>query len=826
MKKKSYLTVTDQFCGAGGSSLGAVAAGVELRLALNHWKLAIDTHSRNFPKAEHDCVDVSACNPLKFPSTDILITSPECFPAGTLILTTAGLTPIEDVQAGDLVLTHKGRFSPVTSVMRTEKPTVIVSGQGHRGLETTAEHPFYARRQFQQKGRRMLTEPVWTSAHNLTDATHRWASPVFVPELPIPPVMGGNGRSMEFSPAFWWMVGRWLGDGTVRLREGASSEVTICCGKHKVAQMEALHFAPKQGAHARHAELHWRKREIRTAYLFESAHDSIARWLVEHFGRRARGKMLPSWALAMPRDWREALLEGYVSADGHCSERTTSVSSVSKRLALGIRMLVTTLGYHPSFGCYRHKGGFVEGRPFAAYDLWGVRWESNKSQRTGINDGCHSWTLVRNVVESGRSTTVYNLSVEGDESYVADGIIAHNCTAHSLSSGKRKQQQSDLWGNPPDPAAERSRMTMFSVADYAEAHKYEAIIVENVVDARKWVMWPAWLHAMDLLGYNHKCVYLNSMFAHPAPQSRDRMYVVFWRKGNKAPNLDIHPAAWCARCEKDVAAVQTWKNGRTAGRYRDQYIYSCPHCADQVQPYYYAAASAIDWALPIERIGDRQKPLKEKTLARIRAGLQKFGRQALGVELGFTHATNNRAFPLDGPMRTQTTRQTMGLVMPPMLVGNYSPGWVRPVTEPTGTVTTQDHHALLIPYYSTGAASGTDDPLPTVTTRDRFALAIPPFILGYYTRPSGQGAAISGVDEPMPTQSTQPRHYLVQPGDIPAVEDCGFRMLQPHEIQAAMAFPADYKVLGNKREQVKQLGNAVTPPAMAILMQRIVETFN
>ena len=63
-------------------------------------------------------------------------------------------------------------------------------------------------------------------------------------------------------------------------------------------------------------------------------------------------------------------------------------------------------------------------------------------------------------------------------------------------------------------------------------------------------------------------------------------------------------------------------------------------------------------------------------------------------------------------------------------------------------------------------------------------------------------------------------------GDVPKVEDCGFRMLQPHEIQAAMAFPVEYKVLGTKRERVKQLGNAVTPPAMAILMQRVMETFN
>jgi len=39
---KSYVTVTDQFCGASGSSLGAVHAGCEVVLAMNHWELAIE----------------------------------------------------------------------------------------------------------------------------------------------------------------------------------------------------------------------------------------------------------------------------------------------------------------------------------------------------------------------------------------------------------------------------------------------------------------------------------------------------------------------------------------------------------------------------------------------------------------------------------------------------------------------------------------------------------------------------------------------------------------------------------------------------------------
>jgi DNA (cytosine-5)-methyltransferase 1 len=104
------------------------------------------------------------------------------------------------------------------------------------------------------------------------------------------------------------------------------------------------------------------------------------------------------------------------------------------------------------------------------------------------------------------------------------------------------------------------------------------------------------------------------------------------------------------------------------------------------------------------------------------------------------------------------------------------------------------------------------------------SLVVPPFIVSYYTRTSGMGAALAGVDESLPTQPTWPVHYIAQPGQMPTVDDCGFRMLQPHEIQRAMAFPGDYVVLGNGREKVKQLGNAVTPPVMAMLIERCVQS--
>jgi hypothetical protein len=127
--------------------------------------------------------------------------------------------------------------------------------------------------------------------------------------------------------------------------------------------------------------------------------------------------------------------------------------------------------------------------------------------------------------------------------------------------------------------------------------------------------------AMERLGYVGQLVSLNSMFALPTPQSRDRIYIV-WTKGRQwKPDLAISPVAPCIKCG-DVEALQTWRTGRAVGKYglRNQYWYTCPKCRALVTPYYYCALNAIDFSIPATRIGDRDEPLKPKTLARVRYG--------------------------------------------------------------------------------------------------------------------------------------------------------------------------------------------------------------
>jgi DNA (cytosine-5)-methyltransferase 1 len=444
-------------------------------------------------------------------------------------------------------------------------------------------------------------------------------------------------------------------------------------------------------------------------------------------------------------------------------------------------------------------------------------------------------------------------------------ICSPECTAHSLSKGKKRKNlgQMDLF-NPQviDPAEERSRCTMWDVVRFTEYHNYNLIIVENVVEIRYWMLFDSWLKAMQALGYEHEQVYFNSMFAPPTPQSRDRIYIVFWKRGNRKPNLNFTPLAHCAE-HGDIQAIQSWKDPlKRWGRYgkRNQYVYRCPQCTAIVEPYYCPAHTAIDWSLPSQKVGDRTRPLKPATLERIRKGIEKFCRtQAepfiMTARFGGIQRTLNDPLPtfacksehnlvqpfivterfegvqrsLDEPLPTVMGgdgRIHHRLVQPFMVTLRKNHG-AKDIVEPLDTVVAGGtHHGLVQPfltsYYSgSDQVSGVDAVVPTVTTGDRHAL-VQPFLVNYYT----PRISISDVDEPLATISTQPRTYLAEPGVAVTVEDCYFRMLQPCEIKRAMAFADNYVVLGNKRERIKQCGNAVTPPVMEMIVKRCLESLN
>ncbi|MFB7890380.1 DNA cytosine methyltransferase [Cellulosimicrobium cellulans] len=357
-------------------------------------------------------------------------------------------------------------------------------------------------------------------------------------------------------------------------------------------------------------------------------------------------------------------------------------------------------------------------------------------------------------------------------------------------------------------AATRSRLLMFDVLRFAEHHRYRAMVIENVVDIavqEKYRMaWYEWRQQLRALGYKFRVVSLNSMHAQaygmPAPQSRDRVYIVCWREGERAPDLDkiLRPRAHCPKCDQLVRATQSWKNGKTVGRYRQTYVYTHTKCGTVVEPGWLPAAAAIDWSIPGERVGDR---LADKTRARIAAGIARYWSpihlEAAGntydaadpkhlnhgdpnayyrawsadEPLRTLHTNASKAlavpvegrdgkdaFPLDLPMRTQTTRHETALAQAPFITEMYGTGTARPASHPAGTFTAGgNHHGLAQhpgdPFVMTNnhqnRAHSTDEPMPTATTATGGGHAL---ITRHYGIPGGDaGRHTTPVDEAMRT---------------------------------------------------------------------------
>lgn len=170
-------------------------------------------------------------------------------------------------------------------------------------------------------------------------------------------------------------------------------------------------------------------------------------------------------------------------------------------------------------------------------------------------------------------------------------------------------------------------------------------------------------------------------------------------------------------------------------------------------------------------IFNRKKPLSEKTLERIYAGLVRFvagGKEAFIVKWNSMSRNGGYNAPgVDEPCHAVTCQNRLGVANVRFL-SKYFSGHPEskniPVTGPAHTIKCKDNHALvstkfLAAYYGTGDnVRQIDKPCPTVSTKDRFNYVSPKFLCSYNFNDAGKD-----VNAPCPTLLTKDRLSLVSP---------------------------------------------------------------
>lgn len=282
---------------------------------------------------------------------------------------------------------------------------------------------------------------------------------------------------------------------------------------------------------------------------------------------------------------------------------------------------------------------------------------------------------------------------------------------------------------------------------YIEAIEPDYIQIENVEEFMSWGdmdengkpismdkgrLYQKWVRNVKKYGFDFDYRILNAA-DYGAYTTRKRFFGIFAKKGLP---ITFPEPTHCKNGRKDMfSSLERWK----------------------------PVKEVLDFSDEGETIF-RAKPLAEKTLERIYAGLVKFvagGKDAFLVKYNSMSRSGKYNAPgVDEPCPVVATQNRLGVAQVCFLSKQFS-GHPESknvsVEEPAGTITCRDHHAFVSAHYGNGFNRSVNEPSATVTTKDRLSLVTPRFIANEY---SGGGQHTS-IDNICPAILTNPKQKLI-----------------------------------------------------------------
>lgn len=506
---------------------------------------AVVAHNALFPEsAGLNLGDMTKIDWEKVPDFDFLFYSTPCFVAGTLVMTADGLKPIENVTASDRVLTHTNEYRQVVTPMQREYNGNIVTVKPMfcDEIRCTDNHPFYVRTRYRKghKWLRAFREPEWKEARMLTKDDYLGYA--VNTESRMPQWEGAVlnfGRRDTFNPHklnkvmykedFWYLMGRYLGDGW--LRNDNLHKAMIICSSAK----QADDWMPIQRALER---LGWRytlNRE-RTAMRYTVYGKELTNFC-QRYGRGAAGKHIDADTIALPVHLLKYFIMGYKDSDGHYSERDRSYhfTSVSYHLLLGLGQCIAKV-YHRPFSithCHMPHTTTIEGRTVNQRDFYVMRFkETNDPQDKAFYEDGYLWMPINHIEQKNEMVRVYNMEVEEDHSYTANGAIVHNCQSVS---------QAGLQHGFAEGSGTRSSI-IWNVRDAVKIKRPKYLCLENVkamVSGKFIGLFNLWQRELERLGYANFAEVLNAK-DYGVPQNRERIFLVSILRTEATPEPHYH----------------------------------------------------------------------------------------------------------------------------------------------------------------------------------------------------------------------------------------------------------------------------------------------
>lgn len=337
-----------------------------------------------------------------------------CWGKGTPILTVDGYKPIEEIQVGDLVYTEDGSIHPVINTMNHFADNVVeIKACGQFPLICTDNHKLFAM---------PLHHVGWKSKLHYKDfGTYEVKE--LKPKRDLIEVFTLPIGQIDFNKDIAKLLGRFIGDGWMTKTNGAS----ICCGKDELQELLDLFNSANIICSYCDAGSTYQVYPVKSKNKDNGNYNEYMR-LSNLSGKLATGKRIPLECFNWNQESLQALLDGYLSADGHINtqDERAYCSTVSYELANQLLLILRSLGYGPIVYKQLQPNMKMFGHVRNTHTAYQISWSLNHKERFYHKIEDKLFTSHFTQVPASPQK-VYNITVDENHSYIAGGLCSSNC---------------------------------------------------------------------------------------------------------------------------------------------------------------------------------------------------------------------------------------------------------------------------------------------------------------------------------------------------------------------------------------------------------------
>lgn len=357
----------------------------------------------------------------------------DCLKEGTLIKTLYGYKPIEDVDVGEYVLTHKNRYRRVVKSIKKK-----FSGEWHNlkfigqlGLGLSYNHPIYcAKARYEGKRRKEYSKRDWvlpsdikkdykcvSLVEKLDDNCNNVIKDTDLYELSRYE-QNNKLREIKLDSNFARFLGLFLAEGNVRRFSDKDYVCSVAFNKNN-SDLICWVRSYLEGLGVKTSDRFYGDSNAFALIFSSKLLATLLRDCYDDFGE----KKLPKYHVFLGKDLKY-VLEYWLKGDGWKHNKGYVIgATTSKSLGLSMRdIAIATGNYSLIRKIKRHRYG----NPTKDQYWVEVHTKDAVRRQETFSDFEYGSRCSKHEVYN-YDGYVYNLQVEEDESFVADGIVVHNC---------------------------------------------------------------------------------------------------------------------------------------------------------------------------------------------------------------------------------------------------------------------------------------------------------------------------------------------------------------------------------------------------------------